>query len=170
MKRTELTNHYWEETGAYTSELKELTNELVPTMGRASTLQGELIRSLNNLYYEYCNNGNMNALNVTTEEVEVDDFEWEEEEVGREIADHFNNHLGLICRVLMDEKGISEDREDEIREVLTSIQHLILFSDNDNDQFSDRKMHRYDTLADLVVDFVLRHRDEEMEIPAWYKN
>ena len=42
-------------------DFQELWNELVPKKGEADTLNGELIRSMGRLRYEYHNNGNLNA-------------------------------------------------------------------------------------------------------------
>jgi len=57
-------NTYWDENGAYQKELDKLYNKLVPMSGDAETVHGELVRVVNRLYYEYCNNGNCNAVEV----------------------------------------------------------------------------------------------------------
>ena len=60
MKRTPLGKSYWNNEGAYQKELDELS-EKMPVCGAADTLNGELVRAANRLYYDYCNNGNCNA-------------------------------------------------------------------------------------------------------------
>lgn len=64
---TKLGNSYWNETGYYQDDYDLLWNNLVPSSGEADTLHGELIRAIGRLYYDYCNNGNINAV----------DAEWE---------------------------------------------------------------------------------------------
>jgi len=39
----------------------ELLAEKIPPVGEADTFHIELIRCVGNLYYEWCNNGNLNA-------------------------------------------------------------------------------------------------------------
>lgn len=57
---------YWNNTGAYQEEHDRLWEELVPASGSAPTIHGELIRSVGRLFYEFCNNGNCNAIEVET--------------------------------------------------------------------------------------------------------
>jgi len=61
MKFTEIGNSYWNETGALNNEYHELYSKLVPDMGEAETVEGELIRSVSRLYWDYFNNGNCNV-------------------------------------------------------------------------------------------------------------
>jgi hypothetical protein len=62
IKSTVYPNSYWNGTGAYQKEYKELYFKLVPKQGSAATLNGELIRAISRLTYEFYNNGNANAL------------------------------------------------------------------------------------------------------------
>jgi hypothetical protein len=55
---------YWNNTGAYQEEHDRLWKELVPSSGSCDTLHGELIRATSRLFYEFCNNGNCNAIEV----------------------------------------------------------------------------------------------------------
>jgi hypothetical protein len=64
---TEKGNSYWNETGAYQKEYSELWDKLVPSSGEAPTIHGELIRCGSRLQYDYCNNGNCNAVETETE-------------------------------------------------------------------------------------------------------
>jgi len=59
---TEKGNSYWNNTGAYQEENDRLWSELVPAQGSANSVHGELIRAVNRLFYEFCNNGNCNAI------------------------------------------------------------------------------------------------------------
>ena len=61
LKLTPKENNYWNGTGAYEKELKVLTDKLVPSMGQAKTINGELIRAIHRLCYDYNSNGNCNA-------------------------------------------------------------------------------------------------------------
>jgi len=61
MKFTELGKSYWNENGVYNNEYHELYKKLVPDMGEAETIEGELIRSVSRLYWDYFNNGNCNV-------------------------------------------------------------------------------------------------------------
>lgn len=47
---------YWEEKGTYETEAKQFAN-LVPVMGPADTLKGEIFRAVTKIYYDYYNNG-----------------------------------------------------------------------------------------------------------------
>lgn len=60
-------NSYWGETGAYQKEYTELWDKLIPSSGEAPTIHGELIRCGSRLQYDYCNNGNCNAVETETE-------------------------------------------------------------------------------------------------------
>ena len=50
---------YWAEKGKHQAELNRIT-ALVPDSGPAETLEGELLRSVTRLYYDYYNNGMCN--------------------------------------------------------------------------------------------------------------
>lgn len=53
--------NFWDQNHPLNYENGELWNDLVPAQGEAETVEGELIRAVNRLFYEYCNNGNCNA-------------------------------------------------------------------------------------------------------------
>jgi len=48
---------YWNETSPYYAEYQEFWDELVPESGEADTLQGELLRMISRISYDYYNNG-----------------------------------------------------------------------------------------------------------------
>jgi DnaJ-class molecular chaperone len=64
--KTQLGNSYWNRTGAYQKEYNELYEELVPSHGESDTINGELLRAVSRLGYEFCNNGNCNAIELET--------------------------------------------------------------------------------------------------------
>jgi hypothetical protein len=59
---TPLGNSYWGHNGAYQNLYDSLWEQLIPSSGYATTIHGEMIRSISRLFYEFCNNGNCNAL------------------------------------------------------------------------------------------------------------
>jgi hypothetical protein len=63
-RNTEPGKSYWNNNGAYQVEYDKLWKELVPSSGSCDTLHGELIRATGRLFYEFCNNGNCNAIEV----------------------------------------------------------------------------------------------------------
>ena len=64
---TEKGKSYWDSKGAYQKEMDKLYGKLVPSSGEANTVHGEMIRSINRLFYDFCNNGNCNVIEVLTE-------------------------------------------------------------------------------------------------------
>jgi hypothetical protein len=66
-KTTESGKSYWNENGAYQTEYDKLYGELVPSRGEADTVHGEMIRAVSRLFYDFCNNGNCNAVEVQQE-------------------------------------------------------------------------------------------------------
>jgi len=48
---------YWDHTSRFHEEYQDLWNELVPAQGEAPTLQGELLRNMSRIAYDYYNNG-----------------------------------------------------------------------------------------------------------------
>lgn len=48
---------YWDESSPYMAEYQEFWEELVPREGEADTLQGELLRMISRISYDYYNNG-----------------------------------------------------------------------------------------------------------------
>jgi hypothetical protein len=48
---------YWNSTSPYFAEYQEFWNELVPESDAADTLQGELLRMVTRIMYDYYNNG-----------------------------------------------------------------------------------------------------------------
>lgn len=65
---TPLGKSYWGLNGAYQVEMDFHYDKLVPSVGYAPTIHGEMIRSVSRLFYDYCNNGNCNAVDMRMEE------------------------------------------------------------------------------------------------------
>lgn len=67
-KETPLGKSYWANNGAYQVDRERLYDKLVPSSGYAPTIHGEMIRSVSRLFYDFCNNGNCNAVDTKMEE------------------------------------------------------------------------------------------------------
>jgi len=67
-KETPLGKSYWANNGAYQVDRERLYDKLVPFSGDAPTIHGEMIRSVSRLFYDFCNNGNCNAVDTKMEE------------------------------------------------------------------------------------------------------
>ena len=67
---------YWEGTGKYSKELEELTSELVPSSGKATSVKGEVLRAINRIAYDYYNNGcgNIFTAIIRDKEFEIECF------------------------------------------------------------------------------------------------
>lgn len=183
---TELGKSYWDSNGVYQKEFDEFYNKLVPLSGASLTLNGELIRSISRLFYEYCNNGNCNACEV----------KWGEEEYNcvscngsGEIHnnDEDNNEIIVDCDTCY---GSGKESEEVIESISVSfmyaqflklIKKSIPNSENQvniisefiqenhyssKDQFSDKNMGIYNSLCDLVIYYVINNEDKEL--PSWY--
>jgi hypothetical protein len=53
---------YWDNTGTYQTIYDRLYKELVPQSGPSAFVEGENLRAINRIYYDYCNNGFGNNL------------------------------------------------------------------------------------------------------------
>lgn len=188
-KRTELTKHYWNNEGAYEKEFSELTNEFMPATGKAKNLVGEVVRAVNRLYYEYCNNGNCNAREITEQEPEeqecpncggsgyLDDeqeeicdccdgmgYIYDEPEIEVELSEFYGAFIDLI------RQAFESDGNKEGVNQIDSIENFIMNYDTDNKgYFSDENMHRYDLLIDLATEYAIKHRNDDTPIPNDYK-
>lgn len=72
---------YWENKGRYEDEAKQL-QALVPTSGKAETMQGEIMRAASKIYYDLFNNGFGNnwtgALDFLKEHADLPEHIYEE--------------------------------------------------------------------------------------------
>ena len=163
---------YWDNNGAYQKENDELWEKLVPAQGSAETLHGELIRAINRLFYEYCNNGNCNAADVHyaserdwwDRDDNEDDYD-EDEIVDVEVSKYYGQFLDLIEKSICDKIpseyviGMTED----IAEVINYAPYVTRHSD----YFNQKNMERYNVMCDMVMWYVLN--TEDRELPDWYK-
>lgn len=58
---------FWDNNHPLQETYQKLWDVNVPDSGDSDTVEGELIRAAGRLFYEYCNNGNLNAADRTTE-------------------------------------------------------------------------------------------------------
>jgi len=191
-KVTKKGKSYWAGTGAYNKEFTALEKELVPDSGEANTVHGEMIRAIGRLFYDFCNNGNCNVIQVKTEmetethscdecygSGEVEDEDGEEDEDG--------NRPNKECP----ECGGSGEREEEVEvdgdieiddyyhrmiEVIeeeltdkTPVRELNEFLHDRNNgyskyKFSEDEMKVYNDLCDAVMYHVLTTNNKERVI------
>lgn len=159
IRKTEEGKMYWDGEGAYEAEYKRLYDELVPSSGRSNSFQGEVMRAVSRLYYEYYNNGNCNAC----EEVPSCQY-WEldeDEEMEYEyvVTDFYQGFIDIIVSYLYrrrNEEGIGV-----VKEVEWGIT---------NCSFGEVQLNqKYERLMDIVL-YELSNDDNRDEIPEWYKN
>ena len=158
---------YWNNNGAYQKEGEELYEKLVPPTGAATTLHGELIRGINRLFYEYCNNGNSNAIEVVTPndhpddfyDIDEDDVDWDEiEEVN--IAPYYGKFLDLIQSTLVDTICPAE-----IENICSDVRGVIEDGANNSfcqDYYSRENVNKYNRMCDVVIWYVLNTEDRAL--------
>lgn len=163
LRFSSLTSHYWDEGGAWRKEFDKLV-EKMPATGSAETLNGELVRAVNRLYWDYCNNGNGNAVKIRTSniwgdnEAEEEDITWNEcykkfYDIIAETADNVENEL-------------TQSEINEVRSALERVDYLVTSYGYISDEFGDNNMHAYDVLTDFVCWYCLNHTDKPL--PTWY--
>lgn len=178
--------HYWNGNGGNEQELQRLTEKFIPASGRAENLVGEVIRAVNRLYYEFCNNGNCNAMDSHTIPgewvecsrcsgsgyVEDDDEDSECCDCGEEggyyedddeeytLNEFYGNFIKLIHEYFTS-KNCAEG--------IKAINELEAIVENMRDT-TDANMSVYDRVTDYAVWLVLNDEDNATPIPAWYKN
>lgn len=176
--------HYWNNNGAQQQEMDRLTEKFMPAQGCAENFTGEVVRAINRLYYEFCNNGNCNALDCETtpgEWVEchvcngsgyIEDFEetcdycggeggyYEEDEEEYSLNEFFGNFIKLI-RQYFEQKNCKEGIE-----IIDDVQRVI----ENNGDTTEYNMIKYDRVVDYIVWLVLNDEDNQEPIPEWYEN
>ena len=160
MKRTPLGETYWNNQGAYKEEMSRLTDEMMPSEGSAETLNGELIRAANRLYYDYCNNGNGNAVNVRYESDWTGGDDDDEHEI-RSWNPYYKKFYRLIVDTLRTVKT-----EFDWTGFSANMDKLERMTVDYEPGFEDEDMAVYDYMVDAVVWYVLNHPDREL--PASY--
>lgn len=186
VKTTELGKSYWDESGAYQKEYKELYDKLVHPSGSSKTLHGELIRAISRLFWDYCNNGNCNAVEAKYGETEYTCYDcggsgeievdtegnveacescggsgvYTEEEIEEvEITPFYGKFLDLIQVSLKKEFDAND-----VYEIVSTVEEIIKTSveDNGSNYFNNENMAAYNKLSDYVIWFVLNTDDAEL--------
>ena len=184
--------HYWNSNGGNDQELKRLTTKFMPVSGRAENLVGEVIRAVNRLYYEFCNNGNCNAMDChTTPGDWVECRTCSGSGIVEEYDDDSEEYISSECDDCRGDGGYYEEDEEEytlnefygnfinlIREYFTSknctegvkvIDELKEIVENMRG-YNDESLRVYDRVTDYAVWLVLNDEDNSTPIPEWYKN
>lgn len=167
IKLTSPENSYWNHTGAYQEEGDRLFEEMVPSMGAASTLNGELIRGINRLTHEYLNNGNCNAAvpHYAADRPWCDRDENEEEcdedEIDSvEIDDYYGKFITLIEDTLTNKINCKE-----VSATMDRIRALIeegAYNHSCREYFSKSNVNVYSRMADMVIWYVLNTEDTDL--------
>lgn len=182
--------HYWYNKGAMQTEMDRLTEKFVPFTGRSNNLNGEVIRSVNRLYYEYCNNGNGNAFEYEQHSEWVDcphcngngyltyiDIDGNECQENCDYCDgyggydddvthgyaikHFYNNFIKLIRYYFELHKCKEGIN-----TINEIEKIILSDDN----CFDDDICVYDRLCDYAIWAVRQNENDNTPIPAWYDN
>lgn len=150
---------YWSGEGKFQIDYDRLYSELVPMEGQSKTLNGELIRCISRLFYDYCNNGNCNARVVETESCENDDEDWytdsEDEIISSEIDSYYLSMIELIEEVVGD---YVKPKTKEVRSIIVEV------DSPRSDYFNDKNMYSYNDMCDIVIDFILKNEDKELPL------
>lgn len=184
-----LNQHYWNNEGAQQKEMDRLTEKFMPAKGCAENFTGEVVRAINRLYYEFCNNGNCNARDCkitpgewiecshcggdgyTEEEYDGEVYEeecpacggeggyFEEDEEEYCLNEFFGNFIKLIHQYF-EQKNCKEGIE-----VINDIQRVI----EDHCEPTEYNISKYDRCVDYIVWLVLNDEDNQEPIPEWYE-
>ena len=157
-KFTENGKRYWNHEGAYNEEYKRLHEEMVPDSGRSESYQGEVIRAVSRMYYEYYNNGNCNACQEIPSKPYWEMEDEDDMEYDTVVSEFYQEFIEIIyyyfCR-----------RENELGiKTIKEIEKLIPDTD-----LSESMMSLYERLVDIAV-FEVMNDNERWDIPEWYKN
>ena len=161
---TPLGKSYWNQEGAYQNIYDFLYKNLVPSSGNAPTIHGELIRCVGRLYYDYCNNGNCNVLDIKMQTCHncegcgyQEVFYSVDEDAEPETEDCY------VCDgagEVQDEVYITEYYEEMIdflsnymldRTPIANLQDYLLNSKNLRCKFDDKEYDIYNKLTDAVI-------------------
>lgn len=174
IKLTEAGKSYWDDNGAYTAEYNKLYHELVPHVGSAATLKGELVRAISKLVYEHCNNGNCNA--------RVARYETHEESCwGCDGEGYFDEEQEEECYDCSGYGYIEEEYECDAIVALFYDKFLMLIEEHvpytdelteavrnlicdHPDDFSEKGMATYNILADTVLAWVIDEDNKDIPL------
>ena len=96
-RKTRSIQAYAKGQGAYQTQAMLLRDQMVPQVGKSSTVQGELLRIALALYHERMNNNNSN----TIDQIETEELDWAGDAVEetvivpkfRQMLDFLNNNM-----------------------------------------------------------------------------
>lgn len=154
---------YWNQNATYSTELDMLFEKLVPSEGEADTLEGNLIRAVTRLGYEYSNNGNCNARSYRQEEerVEYEVYDEEAEEYYTEYDVEYIEVVDGVSDFYMDFIQLIGDNVPTVTEAeLNAICEVIM---NEHPQFNQKEYDVYNVVIDKVVENVLTRLSEKGE-------
>lgn len=147
---THVGKSYWYDNAAYSKEYEDLWNNLVPDIGSAETLHGELVRAFAKLNYDYFNNGNCNAIE-----------EDEDEESEYQVSGFYARFIDLIEDTLKDK--ISPEC---VSAVCNNVRKIISRAYRSKNYFNNNNMGQYNLMGDMVMWYVLNTEDKGL--PDWY--
>ena len=165
-KKTPIGKSYWNNNGAYQKEYNKLNEKLVPASGDAETVNGELIRAIGRLFYEFCNNGNCNSVKKEYEEQRCydcngDGYHDDEQECWGCGGNGYTEETGESTitdyyQAMVD--FISSESD------CTSIYDLEEFMKEgpgySNYSYDDKEMDIYNRVCDEVIYYVLTNKDQ----------
>lgn len=177
-KYTKKGKSYWNSNGVYQEEFNKFL-EKMPEMDKADTLNIELIRCINNLSYEYYNNGNCNAKKYSSSIERYDCFECGGEgEI--EAWEGFDDDEEVVIETCQECMGTGElDEEfDEVSDVSSHFQEMLDFISGKisntteltetirdiiiNDDPNYKKEEAYVKLTDIVVNYCINNEDVKL--------
>lgn len=154
-KQCDLTQHYWNNNGVYQDLYDSMWQSLVPASDSASTMHGELIRCISRLYYDFCNNGNCNAIDVEQDDCSYcdglgyEDVDSDEscsrcdgnctEDGELFITEYYDDMLSFL-ETYMIENQLAKD-----------LRKWMLSEYTSRYSFSDKQMNVYDKVVDAVM-------------------
>jgi hypothetical protein len=159
-KQTPQGSSYWNKEGAYQTQYDVLYAKLVPDMGAADSVNGELIRGISRLSYDYFNNGNCNVrreipihketyFGGDNEEDEYDSFD-ESEEYDYDIDPYYQKFLDLIDENIPSSRHIMKEVVD------------IILGEHDSGMFSNTNISKYSAMVDEVMYYILTNNDKPL--------
>ena len=164
-------NQYWNNTGAYQKEYKELYAKLVPARGEAKTYNGELLRAISRLGYEYNNNGNCNTFDaneIEGEESQCEDCDGEggyyEESDWEYTPDEMYHSFISLLRENFGECEIISEKIKQLEKIVDAAP----YNSDAHSYYSEDNENVYDQVTDFTIFYILNHKDENKQLPDWY--
>ena len=176
---TKLGDSYWDKKGYYQDDYNILWNNLVPSSGEADTVHGELIRAIGRLYYDYCNNGNINAVDCEYETEYYDCYScngsgeqevWNGEEDEVETCDECGGD-GEIAEEVQGNPFIAGFFSDLVEFLHKNLENKKVVDDLESYmlnnfgfyRYDDKSMNVYDKVVDEVVYTILTTENKPLK-------